>query len=793
MSVKDLQQTKMIPRLTTLAVAVVSVLSTSAIQAADAEEKNSGIERINVTSQRTAKPLQETPVAVSAFDESMIQDLGIENVADAGAYAPNVVMKPTLGSAFNIAMNIRGNSTAEPSLAVDPKVGVYLDGVYIARNAGAVFDIVDLERIEIMRGPQGTLWGKNTTGGAVTMETKKPLGEFAFKQQFTVGSFGEKKSITSIDTPMLGDLSARFTYMYKDREGWATNHFPGSTGKDLGSERADAFRAALRYDGFDSVGIDYSFDYTDGEAVAPALQIATVEPSIVNPATPLFVGGLQGRMYLGNPFAQMADLAEPNKRVEDFNLANQGREFVDIYGHNLTMTWDVNDAIQLKSITGYRAYKADVSEGLNTDGGAYYSSPVLGFEGQVPTLGDPELLPIFKTVNQKEQDQISQEFQIVGAAFESKLNYVAGLYYFKEEGQENNPWEMMLNLDAQTLDYILGLGGVEPGSFPTGANFLAQDWGVFYKTTSEAQAAYAQLNYQATDKLGLTAGIRYSKDTKELILVSEWDPQLDEDMSAERDWSKVTTTFIVDYQFNNDLGVYAKYAQGYAAGIFNPGTVSRFGALLGGPADHAPALVAADPEDTDSYELGLKSMWFDDRLQFNVAAFYNDNTNLQVTDFVNGIRVATNSGESETKGVEVEFVANPVASMFINGSYGYLKTENDTAVTPEDSEGTGALGVSYEWQLGNFGYLNARLDALYQGEQGFSAADPLLKSDSYTLLNGRVSLYDVKALNGMLKFSAWGRNLTDEEYIVHGANFSTYRGYTWGDPRSFGLDVTYEF
>ncbi|GAA4879157.1 TonB-dependent receptor [Ferrimonas pelagia] len=791
------RQRKTLSRFSPLALAITSalVLGGAPAMAADADGEGAstgGIERITVTSQRREKPLQETPVAVSAFDDSAIEALGIEDLTDASAYAPNVVLKRTFGSSFNVAMNIRGNSTSEPSLAVDPKVGMYLDGVYLARSAGAVMDIVDLERMEIMRGPQGTLWGRNTTGGAVSMTSQKPLGEFAFKQQLTFGNFGRFKSITSVDTPMLGDLSAKFTYMKKQWDGWAENTYEFAQEKELGAEDIDAFRVALRYDATDNIVIDYAYDLSDGWGVASPMQAENVDPQVA--AAPfgmfmrvsdLMVGNMNPYDF-GNPFYQMAQTTAGGAgRPEKIALDSEGREDIKIQGHSLNIAWDLSPAVTLRSISSYRSYDSDRSGGTDTDGGAYFGM-----------MGNP--IPAFVSVGAKEQDQWSQEFQLVGAAMEGKLNYVAGLYYFSEEGSENNPWGITVPTGAVPASAQLGgMFGVPAGT-PIPTLLLVDTWGNFYNIQSDAAAAYAQVNYQLTDQWGLTAGIRYSYDEKELTLTAN-DPLLQADMSSKEDWSEVTTTFIVDYMPTDDLNFYAKYAEGYAAGIFNPGT-KDLGAFFSGMQTgdfsgvFAGTFSPADPERTDSYELGMKSMWADDRLQLNVAVFYNDNSNLQVTEFRDNVRLMLNSGSSTSRGVELEMVANPFANLFINGSYGYYKTENDSSEFDFEPNDSASLGVSYEWELGKLGYLNARVDYTYLSDQyfNFDLANPLME-EAYGLVNARVQLSEVKALNGNLKFAAWGRNLTDEEYRVYGAQFAVYQGYNWGDPRTYGIDVTYEF
>ncbi len=179
----------------------------------------SQLEEVVVTAEKRQTSLQDTPISISAYSSEALEQMGAHNAVDIGDYTPNTTITPSLGSVYNIRVAIRGLGTAEPSLAVDPKVGIYLDGAYIARNAGAVFDVVDLERVEILRGPQGALWGKNTTGGAINMVTAKPSGEFGGKVRLSSGNFGYQKALVSVDTPAVADVSAKLSYVKKMTDG----------------------------------------------------------------------------------------------------------------------------------------------------------------------------------------------------------------------------------------------------------------------------------------------------------------------------------------------------------------------------------------------------------------------------------------------------------------------------------------------------------------------------------------------------------------------------------------------
>ncbi len=718
------------------------------------------LDEIVVTAQKVSSSLQDTPIAITAFTSDSLEAIGASNATDIGEYAPNVTIVPTFGSAGNIRTSIRGVSTGEPSLTIDPKVGMYIDGAYIARNAGAVFDIVDIERVEILRGPQGTLWGKNTTGGAINIITKKPAGEFAFKQALTFGSFGEFRSQTSVDTPTAAGFSAKVSYMIKDYDGWATNRNPAGE-KDLGSEDTDAYRIALRWEAGDNFMADYSYDNSDIEAVPMPLQITHVGPGATDPG---IIGSynLQTAVFSGgyNPLVQMLSIVEPKKRVERFDLDGNSKEKTEVTGHNLTLQWDI-DVMQIKSITSYRDYESSLSSN-DLDGGAWQTD-------------DGVATPMFHAANTKEQDQFSQEFQFIGSALNDKLDYVAGLFYFEEKGKEINPWNAMFYVPGTPV-LLGGLGAAA---------------GTWYSMESESKAVYGQMKYYINEQWDVTLGLRYTQDDKEVTLLDE-DPRLDGPHTAKDDWSEFTTDLIVGYQLNDDISFYGKRAEGYNAGVFSIGALNHMDYT-----DFTVFDTPADPEETTSWELGMKSEWLDKSLRFNIAVFYNDNENLQITEFVEGVRTVRNSGENTTKGFEVDFVALLPANFSVEGSYGYRKTDFDGDNGRADGKSTGVVSLAYNLPM-DWAYLDARFDTTYTDAENFSSS-PYGNSESRTLFNARVGLSEIMLGDaGSMRVALWGKNLSDEEYKLYGADLGVnqglgYAGNSFGAPRSYGVDFIYEY
>lgn len=724
---------------------------------------NAQLEEVVVTAQKVEASLQDTPIAITAFTGDTLEALGATNATDIGDFAPNVSIVKTFGSAGNIRTNIRGVSTGDPSLAIDPKVGLYVDGAYIARNAGAVFDIVDLERIEILRGPQGTLWGKNTTGGAINIITQKPKGEFGFKQSFTFGNFGEFRSLTSVDTAEMGGFSAKLSYMMNDNDGWAKNYNPESE-EELGSTDTDAYRIAVHWDVSESFYADYAYDNNQFDAVPLPLQITHIGPGATDPNIVGAYDVPSGTFYGGyNPLNEMLSVLEPDDRVDRFYLDGMSVEKTEISGHNLTLVWET-EVMTIKSITAYRDYESSLASN-DLDGGSWQ------FEG--------ESVPMFHSTNEKEQDQFSQEFQFIGSALDDRLDYVGGLFYFQEDGHEVNPWDAMFYVNDPGRPVLLR--GIGPAA------------GSFYSIDNESMAAFGQMKYYINDAWDVTLGLRYTQDEKEIKILDD-DPRIDGTHTASDDWNEFTTDLVVGWQLNDDIRFYGKRAEGYNAGVYSLGALNH--------SDYTDFTVfdtPADPEEITSWELGMKSEWLDRTLRVNVATYFNENDNLQITEVVNGVRTVRNSGENESYGFELDFVALLGESFTIDGAYGYRKTDYDEKPDYGRSDGksNGRLSLVYGTETG-IGYLSARVDTTYTDAQNFSSS-PYGNSEDRTLIGARIGLSEIELGDyGQLRTAIWGRNLTDEEYKEYGQDLGSnqglgYAGNSFGSPRTYGIDITYEY
>lgn len=766
---------KTLYKLTLISTGIALALSTHVNAQTDSTEKE--LERIEVTATKRVTTLQETPIAITAYNSESIENYGVEDISDVGGLAPNLEVFKPIGSSYNVGATLRGQGTAEPSFAIDPKVGIYLDGVYLARNSGAVFGIVDLERVEILRGPQGTLWGKNTTGGALNLVTKKPAEEFGVRQTFTAGNDNLFKSTTAIDFGSFGNFAGSFTFVKHDYDGWAENTYDSAAHKNLGSEDSQAYRLALRYSD-DNVTIDYSYDKTDAESVPMPSQISNVRSFFTDPTVPT-LNLATNQLYAGNVFAMMAANEYGPDRQTEYELDNHGPEEIEISGHSLTIEWEVNDDLTVKSITSQREYTSDINEGTDFDGGAYFA-PTLNFTEAGPSV-DPSntiAIPAFHYTTNKSHEQTSQEIQFLGALSDGKVSYVAGYYYFTEEGETINPWDL----------------GIFTGQ---GANLLFSaplNYGGFDAVTSDSEALYANISFGLSEDLNVIAGVRHTKDDKSLTQRAARDAMLAEDLYAEQSWSKTVGSLTLNYTPSRDTTVYGSITQGYAAGSFNPGAVDRFAFLSTGQADFTGSLTPSNPEDTTTYELGLKNTLLQNRLIINTAVFFDDSSNLQRTEIRDRIRYSVNTGESENIGIEIDAQFLLTDDFTLRGSFGYQDIEYSEDQYTDNTRHNGSISALWEITELSFGDLSLHVDYKIVDEKQFSVSDPSLVADAYNLLNARLMLSNIAFGNdNSLKVSLWGRNITDETYIVHGANFSFFDAQTYGAPASYGLDVRFEF
>lgn len=680
------------------------------------QQRATVLEEVVVTAQKREESLQDTPIAITAFGARALENQRISNVMDLSNKVPALTLVPFAGTRVAPNLFIRGMGNLNTQSTNDMATGIYIDGVPVGRGIGLATDFADLERIEVLRGPQGTLWGRNTTAGAISFITEKPRNELSGQMQLTAGSWEERAGRASINAPLSDTLFVRVGYMYTENDGWVDNNnstLPNQI--NFNEDEKEAMKFTVRYEATDNITLDYGYDYST--------------------------------MTYGNLFYQIIDGPLAVRGRQESASPNQGLfpSDADISGHNLTLTWNLGE-ITLKSITAYR--DLDSNTHMN-------------------------FIDAFTQSRTMEQDQFSQELQFLGDALDGRLRYVAGLFYIEEEADET-----------------------ALSSFAGGA--LVDDWAVQAEATSTA--VFGQVTWVPPvldEKLELTLGLRYTTDTRDAIKTYT-NPGFTPDITGlvldgDTDFDSTNPMVTLAYTFSDNVNGYAKYATGYRAGGFNT--------------QSTPALFSEgyEQEDVDSYEVGLKSKFFQDRALLNVAIFYNEYTNLQV-DQVRVPPVFTdtlNAGEATMSGLEIEGSAVLAAGLSANFFYAYLNAEYDSyidggveleaiRVVPNAPNWQVGAGLTYEFPSTGFGDITASIDYRAQDEF-YSNPKKETKTSGFKIWNARLELAQIPlAKVGDLRIAWWGKNLGDEEYRLSTTNLGMISAQ-YGPPRSTGVDLIYEF
>lgn len=691
-----------------------------------AAEADAGLEEIIVTAQKREESLQKTPISIAAFTAADLEKASITEISDLRSQVPSFQITPHPNSGITTRIFMRGVGNNDDQITQDPSVAVYVDGVYVARTQGMVNEVAELERVEVLRGPQGSLYGRNATGGAINFITRAPqLNEWRIKQTVTVGNYSHLRSRTNINVPIGDTLALDAGYMYLKRDGYVKNR--GTGVERFGDQRREAWRAALLWQPSDSVSLRYSYDRSQLDDT----------PVFMAPV-PLYPG-VGVRPTEGSPLVN--DLRKNDALAQ---------------GHNLTATWELSDALTIKSISGYR--KLDSWTNQN------YLAGVLG---QFAAL---------ETTNQVNQKQFSQEVQAIGEIGD-RLQYIFGLYYFDEKGD-----------------------GLDDTYQPPRRQRTLRTLHI----ENEAFAVYGQATYTPPildDRLRLTAGLRWSRDKRQASIqetsITPAATVVGPTTPASTSFDNVSPTLIAAFDVSRDINIYGKVVRGYKSGGFNTraSTRARFSAGF-------------RPETLTSYEVGMKSMLLDNRLRFNIAGFISDYRDIQVntrSDPNNvGITDVLNAGEARVKGIELDLTARPVRGLTLSASYSYLtgKYLRVIDVTGEDRSDffrfinmaphTVSAKAEYQFPPTSFGQLSANVDYYHQGLITTSTSDPRYKVAGYGLLDARLTLADIPLGGGEWRVSAFGRNLTDKEYYISHFNTGAPSAF-FGQPRTYGLEISLEY
>ncbi|MDD3798660.1 MAG: TonB-dependent receptor [Novosphingobium sp.] len=756
------------------------------------DTKSIGIGEIVVTAQKRAENIQDVPIAISAVSTEYLESRGVDSIDKLGTIAPNVKIERAPSSKTISQISIRGSVTINPSITWEPAVGLYMDGVYIAKAQGSIFDIADLERVEVLRGPQGTLYGRNALAGAVNLITKKPSGEAGGFAEVTYGSYDEWKFRGSLDLPQMGIFSAKVSGQYRRRDGLidvVPNPIPGvltalpNQRNETDTIRSGSFMVQVRAELSDAVTADYTYDYSKQDQTPPFSQLLGVNMN--GEARDIFDPSSPGYIYGGAYFP--LNLYTNPDRISTASIDAKVYEKSRSYGHALTLTADVGGAT-LKSITAYRDLAW--SDHLDLDG-----SP----------------MSVAETYRITDYHAFSQELQATGSAFDDRLDYVAGAFYFSEKAETNNPQSY----------------------FGGGVDLVSR-----YGSHTKAWAVYAQLDYKLTDALKLTLGGRYTHEKKDVMryFLVNYDasngiltPTVFADFgygdvpdATYNDFSPAAT---LSYEITPDINVYARYAKGFKSGGFNGETNVFFNFTADCPSGATELCEPYKAETVDSYELGAKTKLFGGKLIFNVAAFRDEHKNIQLAIFTASTGAASivrNAAAARIQGLEFEVVARPIDALTINGSLALLDAKykkyyddvngvstdvSDNRAFPHAPKTTASLGVDWKVLEGDWGKFNIYGDLNYISKYYTYpyALDPTLEgktwSDQYadrtrskgrTIVNLRATVSDFELASVVkAEVSGFVRNLTKESnpanYIDFGPSFGGLLLGYFPDPRTWGV------
>ena len=719
--------------------------------AATAPQANEGMEDIVVTAQRRPEKIQNIPVAVTAFTETTIKDLHLKDALSVSKYVPSMISAHNAGLQSANAYFIRGLGNTQSVATFDPPVGTYVDDVYIARQNANNYAFFDTQRVEVLRGPQGTLFGRNTTGGAVSVIMAKPSEEFHVKGEGTLGSFDRKTAKLIVDVPLSEKVLTKFSAFYVDDEGFLKNT---ANGQRLNGERNYGFRGDVRFLATEKLTVDVSGEYTNNTGTYLGLSsIATPSSTYKSSTTPVFY-----RTNLTLPKANCDGDAVNILLTKKAGLCSLSES----YAATVNATY-ATDAGTLVGIFGYRRLDQDFINQYNVNGTPIFNSYILA--------------------DATENKQFSSELKWSSSLLDDRLKYVAGIFYLQEK-----------NKDAQA-DFQSGVVGA------TSFNLL-QDRNFHQKV--DTAAAYLQADYEAVPGLIMTLGGRYTYEVKKLgFEKSGRFPGFGFDSAAviaagiplKQTQKRFTPRVAISYKVDPNILVYASATNGFKSGGWNGGSAT--------PARVLPFR----PERTWSYETGVKSELFDRHLRVNLNGYLANTKDIQITSGIIPpgetaiVSLSRNAGTLRAYGLEWEtaYQFNRNFSMFLNGSLNhgeYSKIVLTPGVAPslQVQESTEPVRIP-KFQLAGGVTYKVPVAAL-NGLVGATAAYRHNSSYWVSLLNtAKAPIEDFvdATLSYENESSKWGgsvevSNLTKQKTIT--ANFLALFP---GDPRRFTARLWFNF
>ncbi len=859
------------------------MLALSASTLALSSAAHAQIDEIITTAQKRSENLQDVPVAITAFDVEALEKNRIEGLEDIGTFTSGLYVTQNPADPNGVRINIRGIGTFDPQIGQDSRVAIYQDGIYLGKTQGLVFDMPDLAQIDVLKGPQGTLYGRNTVAGAVNLVSAKPdYEEFSGKATVEYGNFNHKKVAGAINIPLGGAAGARLSGVFLDRDGWVENNGPGV---DFGGENKIGLRGAVAFDVGDSLQVQFAADYNEVEK------------------EPLFY---QSFGPGAAPFAAAISTFDDGRQEDVTTSFTNETGNLETKGVSATVDWNVADNHDVKFTAGYREVDStrfvtliptanpgilsQITGGFNQAlaplpfafgavGSRLRPDFAAAFDGDPPPRGlflsTPGGAPTLQGHN-----QLSLEATYTGESANGRLEYTAGLFYYDEE-TGTGP---VINNNTNANDYLFVLStfspaltaGIDQGLAANGAPFTINGFldtidlapqfpgiqslpagsrgpvpvmgvllgqlrnpdpavrgtaqailGILAGTVGPALggarqsasntlsidttafAAYGQATWHLTDDFRITAGLRFSDESKDgqqqtfsPFFIDTTDllgnPILPNISSF--DDSVLDPSLTLEYDATEDLLLYASYKESFRSGGFNQAAVGlRLPGETFGP-DFNFGL-----ESITAYEAGFKGE-FGDRIRLNGAAYYYDFTDKQTTFSLNPL-IATEraivNADDEIYGFDIDGQFAVTDEITFSGSYSYVDGDAGDTVNPNNpadirmfSELQGTpkssylLSANYDGRNGLFGNISFS----HKGEV-LLIPESDVRLPSFNLVNGRIG-YDFELSNGNeATIALWGTNLLDEEYLIDELPFDTFAHQVkvFGQPRSYGASIGVKF
>lgn len=756
----------------------VSLAGLAPIQVKAATEKSSPyMEEVVVTAQRREEKLQDVGISVTAFTGENIEKLGLRQSTDLASQTPNYSVGYPNGENGVPSLFIRGVGLNDFGVTNSGPIATYVDEVYISSNAAQIFQMLDLDRVEVLRGPQGTLYGRNATGGAINFVARKPGDTLEASARVSIGTYSTTKIVAAVGGPVSESLGIRAAILKHDSDGWIENQV---TGHDLNGTDDFAYRVLFDYKPTEN--LDVVLNLHGGKTTSDSTVYqhrGVLDPVTFEPCAEARIADFQCVDFLGYRETDAYD-----EGSYDFEARND----TGFWGVSLKADWDVRGTI-FTSITAFDHIEDDRPE--ETD-----ASP-------------NDILTVLLAVDQQ---SVSQEFRI--SRDMNNINWLVGLYYLKDDATDRGSFDLfrVLRPLVESNDPVAFPGGFSPEGFWSGVDENGAGIGppVFQTRQATNQhiqnlAFYADLSWDINELWSVSVGIRYTEEeidqrnSQGFQESGMYIPLMDQDNSS--DFNNTSGRLVVNYRWNPDVMYYASVTTGFKAGGVNN-----------------PLLEPASPYDEETivnWEAGVKSTLLEGRLRLNAAFFNYDYSDLQVFRTVNAggtiSNILSNAADAQIFGAELELQMIPTEDLFISLGIGLLSTEYENFIVEGIDPITG--GTTFEDLSGNkitmapevtlnglllydvpvdlHGSLQLQLDFNYQDDVFFNSAnDPLFEADGYWLVNARASWTSRDENFGV---ALWGRNLGDEEYLTYAFDLSElgFHELMLGLPRTIGIEFSY--